>query len=251
MMVWLSDWLRQILGIVLLAAVIDLLVPGKAYHRYVRLVLGLLILLAMLSPILSLVKGNADELLEAGLRSWEQASSRDIPRMPSLEDIERRAEELRSKRNEQAAELAARTLEGEIEAAAEQVVGGDVADVAVELLVDKDKGPVLKSVTITMAEIRRDKAEEESSGHTGQASEDARSATSGAVQAAEALPVVIEEIDPVQVERGHSGIQESLPAWNNEEKWTQADAETARVIKELVYQRWGVKPEQIVIRMPA
>ncbi|CAM4232033.1 stage III sporulation protein AF [Paenibacillus tarimensis] len=256
MMVWLSEWLRQILGIVLLAAVIDLLIPGKAYHRYVRLVLGLLILLAMLSPILSLVKGNADELLEAGLRSWEQASDREIPRMPSLEDIEQRAEELRDKRNKRAAEIAARTLGGEIRVVAEEAVGGEITDVSVELQVDEASGPILRSVTITMADPLDNKAPVNSTGRAEQASEPPASAGSGDAsdQEGEDLPITIEleAVRPVQVEPESSGSQEDLHIWaSSEQKWVEADTEAARMVRALVYQRWGVKPEQVVIRMPA
>lgn len=58
-MSWLGDWLREIILVVLLASFVELLLPSKSMERYARLVLSLLILLTMLSPIVSLLKGDA------------------------------------------------------------------------------------------------------------------------------------------------------------------------------------------------
>lgn len=47
----LGEWLRQLVVIVLLAVFTDLLLPTKTMQKYVRVVLGLTIIAAMLQPV--------------------------------------------------------------------------------------------------------------------------------------------------------------------------------------------------------
>ncbi|MDR6224657.1 stage III sporulation protein AF [Desmospora profundinema] len=60
MIEWLSDWLKQIVILVLIATFLDLLLPNNALERYVKLVMGLLIILAMLVPIFDLFHADWD-----------------------------------------------------------------------------------------------------------------------------------------------------------------------------------------------
>lgn len=52
----LGEWLKQLVLIVLLAAFADLLLPTKAMQKYVRMVMGLAIIAAMLQPIMPLLQ---------------------------------------------------------------------------------------------------------------------------------------------------------------------------------------------------
>ena len=67
MVAWLSDWLRDIIAVILLAGLVELLLPSKAMQRYARLVVGLFILLTILSPILSLIQGDISSKLNEGM----------------------------------------------------------------------------------------------------------------------------------------------------------------------------------------
>jgi stage III sporulation protein AF len=49
-------WLKKIILLVLLATFLDLLLPSNTYSKYVKLVMGLLILLSLLSPLLELFR---------------------------------------------------------------------------------------------------------------------------------------------------------------------------------------------------
>ena len=60
MVSWMSDWLKQIVLLVLIATFIDLLLPNNRLDRYVKLVMGLLIILAMLSPVFQLLSEDHD-----------------------------------------------------------------------------------------------------------------------------------------------------------------------------------------------
>lgn len=57
-MSWLSGWLHELILVVLMAAFVEMLLPSKSMERYARLVLSLLVLLTMLSPIVSMLKGT-------------------------------------------------------------------------------------------------------------------------------------------------------------------------------------------------
>ncbi|MCF8563588.1 stage III sporulation protein AF [Alicyclobacillus tolerans] len=61
----LGVWLKQIIMIVLLAVFSDLLLPTKTMQKYVRSVMGLAIIAAMLQPILPFFKRDwADQLAQ-------------------------------------------------------------------------------------------------------------------------------------------------------------------------------------------
>lgn len=60
MIAFLSNWLKEIVLLILIATFIDLLLPNRSMERYVKLVMGLLIILAILSPILSVLNKDLD-----------------------------------------------------------------------------------------------------------------------------------------------------------------------------------------------
>jgi stage III sporulation protein AF len=60
MMEFVGGWLKQIILLVLVATFFDLLLPNHSMERYVKLVMGLLIILAILNPIFSLLDKNLD-----------------------------------------------------------------------------------------------------------------------------------------------------------------------------------------------
>ncbi|MFD0586798.1 stage III sporulation protein AF [Paenibacillus sp. GCM10027627] len=111
MIAWLSDWLRDIIAVILLAMLAELLLPNKAMLRYARLVVGLFILLTILSPILKLLQTDMADRLDAGIALWSEQSAQQKTGSPSLEQIQKRAEEIRAKRDEEAAKLTEKTLE--------------------------------------------------------------------------------------------------------------------------------------------
>ncbi|ARU62212.1 stage III sporulation protein AF [Tumebacillus avium] len=62
MMEFLSEWMRGLILIIFLAVVLDMILPNNAMQRYVKLVMGLLIILLMLSPVLKLYGTSVYEL---------------------------------------------------------------------------------------------------------------------------------------------------------------------------------------------
>lgn len=62
-MVALKQWVRDIMLILLLAHALELAVPFGASRRYVRLGAGLVLLLALLQPMLTLLRADFDAVL--------------------------------------------------------------------------------------------------------------------------------------------------------------------------------------------
>lgn len=101
MIEFLSDWMRGLILVIFLAVFLDMLLPNDKMQRYVRLVMGLLIILIMLSPILKIYNGvnvyrmdfslnaimtgenekvlpSADEVLAQGAKLSENTSSQTV-----------------------------------------------------------------------------------------------------------------------------------------------------------------------------
>lgn len=49
-----SQWVRQIVMVVMFAAFVDFFIPEKSFSRYVKVFLGLLVMIVIMSPVMSL-----------------------------------------------------------------------------------------------------------------------------------------------------------------------------------------------------
>ena len=63
MMGILTDWITNIVIFILLAGVMDMLLPSSAMQKYAKMVLGLLLITLLLSPLFKLVSVDFDTLL--------------------------------------------------------------------------------------------------------------------------------------------------------------------------------------------
>lgn len=95
-MEWLSEWIKQIILLVLVATFIDLLLPNQSLDRYVKLVLGLLIILAILTPILQLLNQDID--FTAG-RFWQ--NEQPVASFDSLQTIQGKSKQLQAQQLQQ------------------------------------------------------------------------------------------------------------------------------------------------------
>ncbi|GEM_PF-1813196 len=147
---WLSDWLRQIIAVILLAGIIDLLLPSNAYQRYVRLVIGLIILLTLLSPILRLLQGDFETRLAGSLGDWMSVK----PTAAEVTRIEEQAASLQQQRAQQAASLAKIRLEEEMRTELERVTGLAIASLTVVLEQDGEARWRVRTVEAVLDEER-------------------------------------------------------------------------------------------------
>ncbi|MGM7635521.1 stage III sporulation protein AF [Bacillus sp. Hm123] len=62
-MAYIMDWLGNVLAFILLAAVVDMLLPTSSFQKYARVVMGLLLLLVMLQPMWTLFSIDMEQEL--------------------------------------------------------------------------------------------------------------------------------------------------------------------------------------------
>lgn len=245
MIAWLSDWLRDIIAVILLAVFVELLLPNKAMQRYARLVVGLFILLTILSPILKLMQSDIGAKLDEGMEKWsESAMTREV-QMTGLNQITRDAEAMSEKRNLEAAKVTERMLEESIHNELTEKAEAPVSVVDVMLkwvAVSGKQTPYISQVTVTL------EADEKKNGITKE---------DPSVEAVQ--PVVIEvEIEPMEDFGPLPGSSDAAGDKEGSEqleqtkgKWSKADPAAAAAITSLITKGWGIDADQIVIRQLA
>lgn len=113
----LGDWLKQIIVMVLIATFVELILPGKSMERYVKVVVSLFLLLAILTPIIQLLRSDFDLDFNLDMNpSAQQAGAQ----AASVLGVMQQGEELRKTQEQQAfallehrtGQLMAKELEG-------------------------------------------------------------------------------------------------------------------------------------------
>lgn len=84
----LASWIQQLIVAVILATLLDLLLPNNTMQRYVRFVMGLMILTIILSPLFSLLKNDWSP------EQWFALSDEVSGELESLSEIEHKVENL-------------------------------------------------------------------------------------------------------------------------------------------------------------
>ncbi|WP_027407752.1 stage III sporulation protein AF [Anoxybacteroides tepidamans] len=59
------EWVTNIIMFILFAIIIDLLLPSSSFQKYIKMAVGLILLLIMLSPLLRIFSIDADRLIAA------------------------------------------------------------------------------------------------------------------------------------------------------------------------------------------
>ncbi len=249
-MTWLGGWLRELILVVLMAAFVEMLLPGKSMERYARLVLSLLVLLTMLSPIVSLLKGDAAKELSVALGQQEQQGgllSGSGPGAGELEQILADGRRLAAGTKEQGLQLAAEEVANQMQ---EQVAGSTGLQgikVTVKLGLGKASGlggeevPVITAVTVSLPASA-------GKGQAGGAGAGETDSPSGSE------PIRIEPVVPVQVQIGggsSGGAMEVTAGSRGSASGAGADGEKAAAgtgdaaadeIKKLLETNWNLQP---------
>ena len=128
-MAFLASWIKGLVLAVIMATFLDLLLPNNTMRRYVRLVMGLIILVLILSPLLTLSQ-----------RDWSIdtlfVEVREVPtdELESLPHIEARADDLVDKQEQWVHETVQRRLEQGIKEGVEQQFAVAVEHISVALV---------------------------------------------------------------------------------------------------------------------
>lgn len=239
----LSHWLRQIIAVILLASLIDLLLPNRTMQRYVRLVAGLFILMTLATPILHWMKGDFTNKLSQGLSAIE-TEPQNAP--DQLAMIEADGSKLRDKQNAQAAKLVTARLEASIRSEVEQNENRGVSKVDVSLERGPDGEVQVAKVVVLLEETPEDKASADEAAPTGD------TASSGISDIDPVAPVDIrievESWPKTNATATDATDGESVPAAAKAVE--EADRETRTRVSALIASRFGIATKAIEVMTP-
>jgi stage III sporulation protein AF len=231
----LSHWLRQIIAVILLASLIDLMLPNRTMQRYVRLVAGLFILMTVATPIMHWMKGDFTNKLAAGLDAVEQAPQGAADQLAMIEE---EGAKLREKQDAQAADLVTARLESSIRSEVEQSERRGVRKVDVVLERGEDGSLSVANVTILLEPGQKE-----------------------AISGSESLPV--KEVEPIaavdiqiQADSWPKNDQKAAPAASEAKDIPasaaeqDSDRETRLRISALVAGRFGLPASIVAVKIP-
>jgi stage III sporulation protein AF len=152
---WMAGWLKTVVTVILLATFVDLLLPSSAMQRYVRTVLSLFILLALLSPLVGLLQkglGQPERLfsLIEGEQARMAAAEGFGGEMPSLDAIRRKAAELQAENAKQEKRLVETQLAQQIRDRLQGETALPVSEVRVTTAEDKQNKPYIQDVQVVL-----------------------------------------------------------------------------------------------------
>lgn len=154
-MEWLGGWLREIVLVVMLAVFVEMLLPGKSMERYARLVLSLLVLLTLLSPLISLLKGDAASQLATQLAAIGQEETAGSGGRAQLDTILEQGRRLAEGRQRQSLQLAAAEVAAAMRDQVTASTGIKGVNVSVALAVKEGAGaeaaPYISGVEVTLS----------------------------------------------------------------------------------------------------
>ncbi|WP_070120712.1 stage III sporulation protein AF [Bacillus marinisedimentorum] len=62
-MAFLTEWISNIILFILLAVIIELLLPNSTFQKYAKMVIGLLLIVMILAPVLKILSLNPDDVV--------------------------------------------------------------------------------------------------------------------------------------------------------------------------------------------
>jgi stage III sporulation protein AF len=239
-MSWLGEWLRHLVMVVLLAAFVDLILPSRSMERYVRLVLSLLVLLALISPIAQLLRSNPAAELRQAFLAQERAES---GQQQSLERILAEGQQLQKKQEQTAMQYAAGEVARQMKGQIEQETGERVQSVEVAFAQDEQTaGEMSTGTNIASVKVKL-------IGQT--AAGDSKKLPDGEQTAESIEPVTVPAIPEAEIE---VRISQDAKVANGEDavpQMKQAGASgKAEEIAELLHKEWGIGMDKIQVLTP-
>lgn len=229
-MEWLGGWLREIVLVVMLAVFVEMLLPGKSMERYARLVLSLLVLLTLLSPLISLLKGDAASQLATELAVIGQGDTGSGGRA-QLETILEQGRQLAEGRQRQSLELAAAEVAAAMRDQVTASTGIKGVNVSVALAVKEGAGaeaaPYISGVEVTLP---------------GSTSGNADDAAGSGFTAAE---TAIKPVAPVRIEVDAGGSREEQTG--QAAAGAPGDNELASSVVTLLRSQWGLEAGVVAV----
>ena len=91
MMAMLTDWVKSIIFVVLFASFLELLLPNSSMQRFVRVIMGLFIMLAILNPVIDVVQNH---LTPSQVPALSTSSANSAVILNNAETVARQREQL-------------------------------------------------------------------------------------------------------------------------------------------------------------
>lgn len=215
-MAWLTLWLKKIILLVLLAAFLDLILPNTTLQRYVKMVMGLILLLTIISPVFALFSLSQDDLA-LRLDRYQQELNK-----PASVEWKKMTDKLMGQQNEQITAYVQAQVASAVKARIKADYGMEVADVTV--VVDQKRGePTLSRMELVIREAHESPDE------------------SGSQQVKPITP--IKPVAPVEITIGEGQKQQQEIAVTAREE----NALMSRMASDLAEQ-WGLSKEQVIIK---
>lgn len=140
----LTTWVSNIILFVLLAIIIDLLMPNSSLQRYTKMVIGLLLIVIILNPVLKIFNTNIEDILT----TFQLPTIEEKVEVENL--IENKKKEIQASQRAYILEQMAVQMKTMVEGEVMKVYGLKVE--AVHLQFSEDEGPLsqedLKSVEV-------------------------------------------------------------------------------------------------------
>lgn len=139
---WLGGYLQQLIIIILIATFLELLLPNTTFERYVRLVMGLLMLFWIMKPVFLIFNDQID------WNRWMVSDSDEI-NLPSLTDIQSDAEKLKKDQTEFIHKQASEQIEQQTKALLSKKFRVDPKEVVATIEEDGDR-PKIKEIKVEL-----------------------------------------------------------------------------------------------------
>lgn len=207
-MEWLNIWLKKIILLVLLAAFLDLILPNTSMQRYVKMVMGLILLLTILGPVFSIFNLSQEELAFRLSRYQEDFQNATKTQWQPL------AKKLQEQQSQQVTSYLQQQIESTIRMQVKEAYGVEPETVEVALDGSQTDQSVIRTISLIMPD-------------------DHKQTDAGAVQA----------IKPIEAVTIDVSLREAQPA---DTGTRQTRAEDVR-IKQWLAQSWQIDADQVEV----
>jgi stage III sporulation protein AF len=211
MMSYLAEWIKHIILLILMATFLDLILPSSNMRKYVKLVVGFLILLLILSPLLHLFQYDPSQMLSAieGILHTESnlLESEVVSRQVAIEAMQQ----------EEILQEAARKWKAEMKLLLEDEWPVEVVDLQLNVGLEREE-LFLKRLNISLR-LAEDDEDDES------------------------VPAVkpIEAVEPVAVQIGNgSSVETALEP-------TEIEKKIEKEVLKLVQHEWNISEDKIIL----
>lgn len=217
-MTWLTLWLKKIILLVLLAAFLDLILPNTTLQRYVKMVMGLILLLTIISPLFSLFNLSQDDLALRLDRYQEELNK------PADEEWKRITGKLLSHQDDQTTAYVQAQVTSAVKTRVKQVYGRDVQHIKIQMDKSDPALPAIKRIELVLGEEQTQ-------------------------QKPEANPIQpVRPIQPVQIQVGSPAVavDTELAPPDKEVAVQQIDPVHVRIASDIALQ-WGLAEDQVTV----